>query len=136
MNQSLAQTLVDRLVSETLDNSRTWEPLCPPTESLEETNQNLFMLLIQEEFRKIDFDHAFQLRFQEGFFFLLYERCDSGRDTTKFSGYKLYAQPSVGSPVTLLVTDTPDLYRLKNAIEEKERLSPAVDAFIQEFLTV
>ena len=136
MNQSLAQDLIDRLVSETLDGSRVWEPMYPPTEVLEKTNSNMFCFLIQDEWRKIDFDHSFRLHFQEGFFFLLYEDCDSGRDSTKFCGYRLYAQPTPESPITLLVSDTTDLYRLKNAIEEKEILPPAVNDFIKEYLTV
>lgn len=136
MNQLLAQKLINRLVGETLDGSRVWDPVYPPNDELEQTNKNMFFLLIQDEWRRIDFDRSFQLHFQEGFFFLLYETCDSGRDSTKFCGYRLYAQPTTESPITLLVSDTTDLYRLKNAIEEKEILPPAVNDFISEYLTV
>jgi hypothetical protein len=101
---------------------------------MKKSNPPLAMLLFVCEFHWVDFDSSYMLPFENGFFFLINEQTESGRDGTVINGYNLYAQPNVGDEITLIAHDTHNLYRLKNAIEEKQEPPQSVISFIQSFL--
>ena len=134
MKRDLINIFIDCLISETLNDRREWHPLYQQKEETSNQNENLYYLLFESEFHKVMYDESYFLPFENGFFFFIHEWSESGRDGTIFDGYNLYAQPDSKSKITLLLRDAPELYRLKNAILEKDKLPEDVESFITEFL--
>ena len=134
MKKDLINTFINYLISETLADRRKWRPVYRQAEEQLDKNENLYYLLFECEFHKVIYDDSYLLPFENGFFYFLHEWSESGRDGTIFDGYNLYAQPDSKAKITLLLSDAPELYRLKNAILEKDRLPKDVEDFINEFL--
>lgn len=134
MKQKLINDFANALISETLSGHRAWNPISPQPDGLAEKNESLYFLLFENEYHKVFYEDSYSLPFQEGFFYFVHEWTESGRDGTIFDGYNLYVQPNLESKITLLLHDSPELYRLKNAILEKDRLPEDVERFICNFL--
>lgn len=134
MKQTLINSFMNTLITETLNGHRTWDPIYPQTDNLSEKNEPLYFLLFENEYHKVFYEDSYSLPFQEGFFYFVHEWTESGRDGTTFDGYNLYVQPNLESKITLLLHDSSELYRLKNAILEKDRLPEDVEHFISNFL--
>ena len=69
-----------------------------------------------------------------GLIFLVSERNESGRDGEISEGYNLYLQPLPKQPLSSVMFDTTELYRLKNAIELKIDLTEDVVTFMKSIM--
>lgn len=135
MGRESIQQCIDTLIRETIDGARRWHSLKHVDyENLVQQNLGLANLLVENEWHYIRYEDSYELPFMQGFFYLIHEWSESGRDGTTFDGYNLYVQPTTQSKVTLLLCDTPELYRLKNAIHDKNALPHDVEEFIRAFL--
>lgn len=131
MNENLITNFVEKLIQETLDQTREWFPLLPIQE---EENPALFSMLFECEFHRVRYDCSYFLPFAAGAVFLISEISESGRDGTVFDGLNLYVQPSLEHDLTLVMRDSVELYRLSNTISDSLKLPDDVVTFIQNLI--
>ena len=133
MNYAKIESLLRRLISETNSGCRVWLPVSAEDLNTEK-NSALYYLLFQNEYHRVDFESAYKLHFANGWFYLVREWAESGRDGTIFDGLNLYVQTAPGASITRLASDTAQLYGLKIAIEEQQELPKDVSDFVESFL--
>lgn len=133
MNYAKIESLLRRLISETNSGCRVWLPVSAEDLNTEK-NSALYYLLFQNEYHRVDFESTYKLHFANGWFYLVREWAESGRDGTIFDGLNFYVQTAPEASITRLASDTAQLYGLKIAIEEQQALPKDVSDFVDSFL--
>lgn len=131
MNSNFVANFVNDLIKKTLSGQIIWGRLVQFTGAHHISISNLFP---QDEFHTIRVFESYYCRAGQGIIFLVSERDESGRDGEISEGYNLYIKPSSEQPISSVVFDTSELYRLKNAIELKSDLTEDVVDFMKSFM--
>lgn len=134
----LVEKFIESLIQETITGMRKWKHL-PRKQSGANNNQIIYeTAFFEDEWHRILYEDSFELHFETGFFFLVHERSESGRDGTVFDEYNLYIQSDVGTEPIMVANDTPEVYRLRNAIGniKKDTLPDNIINMMNTFLTV
>lgn len=131
MNSNFIADFVNNLIKKTLSGEMIWRPL---REFVKISCIPLGDLFSQDEFHTVHTYESYYCRAGQGIIFLVSERDESGRDGEISEGYNLYIKPSSEQPISSVVFDTSELYRLKNAIELKSDLTEDVVDFIKSFM--
>lgn len=134
MEHELVSKFISNLIRETVNGIVSWNPLFQIVPPKDGTNTALVRITSEDEFHHINYENSFYLRTNRGIVFLVDQWRESGRDGTVFDGYNLYIQPNENAEITLVLSNTDELYRLSNAIKEKSGLSEDAIKFMNEYL--
>lgn len=131
MNSNFVANFVNNLIKKTLSGDVIWNPLAQFSKLYRISLSDLFS---QDEFHTIRTYESYYCRAGQGTIFLVSERDESGRDGEISEGYNLYIKPNSEQPISSVVFDTSELYRLKNAIELKSDLTEDVVDFMKSIM--
>lgn len=132
MTINIASEFTDALIKKTLSDEIKWHQLT--TES-KIGGEQITDLLSIDEFHRVAFFESYFCDLNPGRAFLISETNESGRDNRyDTEGLNLYIQPSEKKPLTSILFDTVELYRLNNAIASKADLPQDVVNFMKSFL--
>lgn len=131
MNSNFVADFVNNLIKKTLSGDIKWSSLEYAVMIDNIPVDNFFSL---DEFHTICYYESYFCMLNQGKIFLISERNESGRDGEVSEGYNLYIQPGLRQPISSVMFDTSELYRLKNAIELKSDLTEDVVDFMKSFM--
>lgn len=137
-DKELICQFIDALAKETVKKLRSWKHLSR-NRAENEKNQIIFETVFwEDEWHRILYDDSFQLPFEKGYFFLVHEWNESARDGTITDEFNLYIQSDVGTEPVMVANDTPEVYRLRNAIGDLKAdiLPESIKSVIESFLAV
>lgn len=133
MEPNLIDNFMKALIEKTLNKELIWNSF---TDDTYFDGERASDLLGQDEFHQIYYFESYVLQKDDGRIFLVSEFNESGRDWKyNTEGFAIYIQPKPSQPLERILFDTPDVYRLKNAIELniKTDVSPEVNDFLHRF---
>lgn len=130
MTSNLVTDFVNDLIKKTLSEDIEWQSLNNVV-AINGTPIDLYFSL--DEFHTVNFFESYYCA-TKGMIFLISERTESGRDGKVSEGYNLYIRLDPMKPLSSVVFDTSELYRLKNAIELKSDLTKDVVDFMKSFM--
>lgn len=131
MDVNFISDFVNSLIGKTLSGEVKWRQL---SESMQIDDTVISDYLGQDEFHIIHYYESYYCAIKLGLIFLVSERNESGRDGEISEGYNLYLQPLPKQPLSSVMFDTTELYRLKNAIELKIDLTEDVVTFMKSIM--
>lgn len=133
MDSNTVTTFINKLISQTIDRKIKWLPFESET-VLDGYPMNSW--LDANEFHTIFYYDSYYCEIENGRVFLVNELNESGRSSKDdVEGYNLYLQPKKEAQLVSVAFDTPEIYRLKNAIfsSQERNLSRDIIDFMDNF---
>lgn len=130
----LHDKFMEKLITGTLDETYQWYHLTDLYGAEEESNEGLYYLLFENEYRHIDYDISYYCPVVPGTIYLVYEIVESGRDGTKTKKYQLYLQNDDNKKAVKVNINPTLIYQLANAVKSKDHTEELTTVFIDRFI--
>lgn len=130
----LHDKFMEKLITGTLDDTYQWCHLSDLYGTEEESNEGLYYLLFENEYRHIDYDISYYCPVVSGTIYLIYEIVESGRDGTKTKKYQLYLQKDDNKKAVKVNINPALIYQLANAVKSKDNSEELATAFMKSFI--
>ena len=136
MDNGKIKTFVKQLSKDTVQNKIFWKRLTSYENLDPRSNNELFNLLFQNEYRKIDYLSSYYSILPSGSVFVINETIESGRDGTLTNNYKLYLHNLMDRSIAPLPCDSVTIYQLLNAIRSSITKEESIaESFIDDYLS-
>lgn len=136
MEKQKIDSFIKKLSKETLDNAIAWQYLSDFENVDPDSNQDLFFLLFQNEYRRIHYDSSYYAPVNAGIVYVIHETQESGRDGTYTSGFKMYIHYDEAENISQLSCEQSNIYQLLNSIKSyMAKKEAGLEQFIDRYLS-